>query len=377
MADKMVWFLNKEELKKMQHFAINGDFSTFRFSGILVIVFQLMMLLLITINRVKSIRAMLYTGLYLYLIIATLICIFLLDRLRKNTRYISVFYVVVKIYLFLAEAWAIGITVLGCQYGNDTSTFAYTVLACVAVIPIQPIYAATITVFSTIILNIVFLTVPGIHFQVGMMIQTISTCLLAILISVSSFTMRVRRNRLIFAREDYLKKIEELNAKLEDEVEKDGLTGLYNRRFLTKHIDQKLMVGEPASAVLMLDIDNFKSINDLYGHQNGDECLRTIAQETKKCILNRPGYAVRYGGEEFLIFFEYIKKDELQKLAEELRMNVERLKIELNTHTHISCTISVGYKIATEGLLFGELINEADLNMYRAKESGRNRVCGL
>ena len=78
-----------------------------------------------------------------------------------------------------------------------------------------------------------------------------------------------------------------------------------------------------------------------------------------------------------MIFFEYIKKDELQKLAEELRMNVERLKIELNTHTHISCTISVGYKIATEGLLFGELINEADLNMYRAKESGRNRVCGL
>ena len=71
-----------------------------------------------------------------------------------------------------------------------------------------------------------------------------------------------------------------------------------------------------------------------------------------------------------------IKKEELMELAEELRVRVENLKIELNTHTHISCTVSVGYSCATEGLLYSEMINEADMRMYEAKEDGRNKVCG-
>lgn len=377
MTNKMVWFLDRDELRKMQIFANKGDYITFRFCGILVISFQIVMFLFKTISDPSSMRSMIYRGLYLYLILVTLVTVILLGKLQQNEKRISLFYFVVKVYVFLAELWAIGITCLGCQHGNDTSTFAYTVLAVVAVIPIQPIVATAITVFCTILLNVAFIVVPGISFRSGMMIQTVSVCIIAIIISVSSFTMRVRRNRLIFAGEEHLKEIESLNARLKDEAEKDSLTGLYNRRFLTRHIDQKLKTGDAPSAVLMLDIDYFKKINDYYGHQNGDECLRAIAEETQKCIQHMAGYAVRYGGEEFLIFFESIKREELRDLAEELRARVEKLQIVLNTHTHISCTVSVGYSCATEGLLYSEMINEADRNLYEAKDRGRNRVCGV
>ena len=376
MKDKMVWFLSKDELGKMQRFANKEDYTTFRFCGILVIVFQMVMFLFKTIEGRSSTHSMLYRGLYLCLAFITIVVILLLSKLRQNEKNVALFYRVVKVYLFLVELWAIGITCIGCLHGNDTSTFAYTVLACVAVIPIQPIVAASITVFSTVLINVAFIVIPSIHFYPGMMIQTVSACLLAIIVSVSSFTMRVKRNRLIFARDEHLKEIEILNAKLRDEAEKDGLTGLYNRRFLTQHIDQKLEVGDAPSAVLMVDIDYFKNINDKYGHQNGDECLRVIAEEIKNCIKHRAGYAVRYGGEEFMLFLESIKKEELLDLAEKLRARVEKMKIELNTHTHISCTVSVGYSCAVEGLLYSEMINEADMRMYEAKEDGRNKVCG-
>lgn len=376
MSDKMVWFLSKDELRKMQRFASREDYITFRFCGILIMAFQIVMFLYKTLENAGTTRSLIYRGLYLYLLLVTIISIGLLSKLRQNEKKVSVFYFIVKVYVFLVEIWAIGITCLGCQHGNDTSTFAYTVLACVAIIPIQPIVATAITVFCTILLNIAFLVIPGISLQSGMLIQTASTCLIATLVSVSSFTMRVKRNRLIFAGDEHLKEIESLNAKLKDEAEKDGLTGLYNRRFLTKHIDQKLELGDAPSAVLMMDIDFFKSINDRYGHQNGDECLRAIAEETQKSIENRAGYAVRYGGEEFLLFFASINREELCDLAEELRARVEQLKIELNTHTHISCTVSMGYSFATEGILYSEMINEADRNLYKSKENGRNRVCG-
>lgn len=377
MDDKMVWFLSKEELEKMQRFANMGDYSTFRLCGILIIVSQIIMFLFRTIENSNSMSSIIYRGLYLYLILITLVSVRLLDRLRKNENNTALFYFVVKGYVLLVEIWAAAITCLGCLNGNDTSTFAYTVLACAAIIPIQPIIATAITVFCTVLINIAFIVIPGISFYPGMMLQTIAACVIAIVVSVSSFTMRVKRNRLIFNQDEHLKEIESLNARLKEDAEKDGLTGLYNRHFLTRHIDQKLKVGDAPSAVIMMDIDYFKSINDSYGHQNGDECLRVIAEETINSINHRAGYAVRYGGEEFLVFFESIKKEELVELAEELRVRVENLKIELNTHTHISCTVSVGYSCATEGLLYSELINEADMNLYQAKETGRNRVCGL
>lgn len=376
MDDKMVWFLSKEELGKMQRFANMGDYITFRFCGVLIIVFQIIMFLFKTIDNTNSINSIIYRCLYLYLIFVTFVTIRLLDKLRKNENNTALFYFVVKVYVFLVEIWAVVITCLGCRHGNDTSTFAYTVLACAAIIPIQPIIATSITVFCTVLINVAFIVIPGISFYPGMMLHTIAACAIAIVVSVSSFTMRVKRNRLIFAQDEHLKEIESLNAKLKEDADKDGLTGLYNRHFLTRHIDQKLKVGDAPSAVLMMDIDYFKSINDSYGHQNGDECLRSIAEETVNCIKHRAGYAVRYGGEEFLVFFESIKKEELMELAEELRVRVENLKIELNTHTHISCTVSVGYSCATEGLLYSEMINEADMNLYKAKETGRNKVCG-
>lgn len=374
--EKMIWFLRKDELRKMQHFANREDYITLRFGGILIIACQVIMFLGKTIYDTDSNYSMIYRGLYLYLMLVTLIILVLLNRFRQNNNRVTGFYLAVKIYIFLVEIWAIGITCLDCLYGNDTATFAYTVLGCVAIIPIQPIIASAITVFNTVLINVAFITIPGIDFCPSMMIQTVSACLLAILISVSSFTMRVKRNRLIFARDEHLKEIESLNVKLKDEAQKDGLTGLYNRRFLTQHIDRKLELGVAPSAVIMMDIDYFKSINDRYGHQNGDECLRAIAEEIKKGLIQRAGYAVRYGGEEFLIFIESINIEELQNLVEELRTNVEKLKIELNTHTHISCTVSIGYSCAREGLLYSEMINEADMNLYQAKENGRNRVWG-
>jgi len=151
----------------------------------------------------------------------------------------------------------------------------------------------------------------------------------------------------------------------------DGLTKLYNHKkileLLNLEIDRAKRYKRPLS-IMMLDIDRFKSVNDEYGHVVGDKVLEQLAFEVKEQIRDLDTVG-RYGGEEFLIIFPEINKSQAYQVAERLRKSVESLTFD----NGLTITISGGLSEFTdEKDQF--LVNEADNNLYKAKNSGRNKI---
>ena len=155
----------------------------------------------------------------------------------------------------------------------------------------------------------------------------------------------------------------------------DPLTGVYNHRYLMRHL-RNLLDGSQVRdlAVLMIDVDHFKRVNDDYGHAAGDQALRTIAETLRNNTRVFDSLA-RYGGEEFVVVMPGSGADEASAAAERLRAAVECLRFEPNAGQHCRLTISVGIAWTTEETRTPEaLLRAADLALYGAKRSGRNRV---
>ena len=160
---------------------------------------------------------------------------------------------------------------------------------------------------------------------------------------------------------------------------KDPLTGLGNRRHFRavqeRTIDGVARSGAPA-LLLMLDIDHFKKVNDTHGHQAGDQVLQTIGKCVASCV--RPMDTVaRYGGEEFAVVLPNCHTSFGATVAERIRATIEALVIPISPNLSLKVTISVGGAYAPEWVRStAELWTErADVQLYRAKKEGRNRVC--
>lgn len=158
----------------------------------------------------------------------------------------------------------------------------------------------------------------------------------------------------------------------------DALTGMFNRRYLDERLQDELRRVDRARssvAVLMIDVDHFKRLNDTHGHQAGDLCLQAVARAIMDgCV--RPGdIAARFGGEEFMVLAPDIDAAGAEVLAEKLRQRIETLEIDAGAQT-LRVTASIGVCwCQSEGSLSGEaMVAAADEALYRAKAAGRNRV---
>ncbi len=170
----------------------------------------------------------------------------------------------------------------------------------------------------------------------------------------------------------------------EDQVKKiarlDGLTNISNRRSFNEFIAREWRRCKRLNksiCMAIIDIDHFKLLNDSYGHQVGDRCLKRLASLLKK-YAKRPGdICARYGGEEFAIVWGDTSLDESILLAKDLMNNIARLKIP-NTMSPISnyLTVSLGLSVAmpTKENSVKTLIAQADHMLYQAKANGRNRI---
>lgn len=175
--------------------------------------------------------------------------------------------------------------------------------------------------------------------------------------------------------------LERINSELAALALQDSLTGLANRRLFDAALDEeyaRAMRNQTSLALVMLDVDHFKKYNDRYGHPQGDECLKRLSKALKSAST-RPGDLVaRYGGEEFVMLLPGTDLAGAITVAERVRRTVQALHLEHLDNQGAVVTISAGITASIplrKGKSSQDMVQAADQALYKAKESGRNRVC--
>ena len=164
-------------------------------------------------------------------------------------------------------------------------------------------------------------------------------------------------------------------ASFEELATTDGLTGLLNRRCFTDQGQRALELARRYArplALIVIDVDHFKRVNDTHGHAVGDKALQLISG---RCSLGlrRTDIIARIGGEELAVLLPETALEGAMRVAERLRRNVEMCRLDL-AHSSVRFTISVGVAVLRHETSLGELLERSDVSLYDAKSAGRNRV---
>ena len=205
-----------------------------------------------------------------------------------------------------------------------------------------------------------------------------------LIIEVESIRETVREKELHDSEklEKLSKKVNTLNVELEkakEESVKDGLTGVYNRkafdRYIKELIERNTVTKAPFS-ILLLDIDDFKKINDNFGHQTGDRVLVAMANKCSGFIRN-DDFLTRYGGEEFVVVLPGASLRNAVKKGKLICKEIAKSRYTLGEgkeDTVISITVSIGASVHKKGDTVKTIIERADKALYAAKQAGKNRV---
>ncbi len=167
--------------------------------------------------------------------------------------------------------------------------------------------------------------------------------------------------------------LEKARAQLHYLATHDSLTTAYNRSYFLSRFEeekQRAQKTDTALSVMMIDVDDFKSINDYYGHIGGDIALAAIAREIQGLLCPDDIFA-RYGGEEFIILLPETTLRQACEIAERIRSAIAATRISVQDET-ISVTVSIGISCVERGS-FSHMIDRADAALYEAKRNGRNR----
>ena len=171
---------------------------------------------------------------------------------------------------------------------------------------------------------------------------------------------------------------EALQEQLRDQAVRDPLTGLYNRRFLDETSLARIELARRQGtriAIVLIDIDHFKWINDLHGHGRGDEVLLRFAELLRE-RMRRSDVVCRFGGEEFVLLVDNCDDATLATILEGLMRQFRMLRFGVGEDLTDDCTFSAGVAVLdVDGTDFESLVRVADARMYRAKAAGRARIC--
>lgn len=173
-----------------------------------------------------------------------------------------------------------------------------------------------------------------------------------------------------------LRQVEQARQRAQQLAWNDELTGLLNRRRFTEVGERELRLAQRQRtelALVLLDVDNFKHINDRHGHSGGDAVLQAMGR-VLPASLRSTDVAARWGGEEFVLLLPGASGESALQVTERVRQAVAQQAIVSGGQV-LRWTVSVGVADATEGEAFDALVRRADLAMYRAKSEGKNRVC--
>jgi len=214
-----------------------------------------------------------------------------------------------------------------------------------------------------------FLVANG-HLETPYSPSAMATGVLAMLYLGVSFHAYVDRSM------SYFKRMRDYNMQLHDLASHDPLTRVFNAGAYYRACDQQIQASQRANqsfAVLFIDLDHFKSINDTYGHAVGDDVLRAVAQVLQTTV-RRSDIVGRIGGEEFSVFLPNTQLQGAQQLAETLRLAIASIHIEIDG-VRLKITASIGVAVKRfEQETMQAIQQHADQAMYEAKRGGRNRV---
>jgi two-component system cell cycle response regulator len=169
--------------------------------------------------------------------------------------------------------------------------------------------------------------------------------------------------------------VKKAQAKMAEMSTVDDLTNLHNRRYFIEALEgefERANRYESEMALIMMDLDNFKEINDTYGHPVGDMVLSEIGRILKEHV-RRNDIACRYGGEEFAVILSSVSRDNIYAAYERFREMVSKQPFEYETKK-LHITISIGIAFSNDAELINDLLAHADQALYQAKEAGRNKT---
>ncbi|MDW8106467.1 MAG: GGDEF domain-containing protein [Armatimonadota bacterium] len=175
-------------------------------------------------------------------------------------------------------------------------------------------------------------------------------------------------------------KVQHLVRELEQarrESTTDALTGLYNRRAFDTCLESTVVFSRlfhyPAT-LLLIDVDNFKQVNDTYGHAAGDTVLQAVAERIVRVCKRRSDFVARYGGEEFAVILREVALHDAQKIAHQIVEQIRSEPVMLKDGVSVSLTVSVGVSELQPDESAQQWLQRADARLYQAKWGGRNRV---
>ncbi len=174
------------------------------------------------------------------------------------------------------------------------------------------------------------------------------------------------------------KKLKDTQKKLIEQANRDPMTNLYNRRYFNEIIKSLLLIAKRTSqlfSLIIIDIDDFKNVNDTYGHSVGDRVINDLADIFRNTVRNSD-ISVRFGGEEFVIILPNTHLKEAEIIAKKLKDIVENNTIILKDGSRIKFTISLGVsQIQQDDESVETVLHKADEALYQAKNSGKNNNC--
>ncbi|MEN3146722.1 GGDEF domain-containing protein [Neorhizobium sp. IRAMC:178] len=237
----------------------------------------------------------------------------------------------------------------------------------------KSLFAGLLSLLASLALSFTFVPMLGGEVAGAGLVMTI-VCPLAISIPASavlfSQTERIRRAEAVAS--DALAKLAAAYEELHWQSRRDGLTGLLNRSAFMEELQTFSREGL-TGALVFLDLDHFKSINDRHGHATGDEVLR----RTGKILATYDGQlniAGRLGGEEFALFQGGLTVDEMLRWCKDIRELIEGLDVRSALRSSVPVSASIGAIHCAPGFDPHECLRAADVNLYEAKSLGRNRV---
>ncbi len=209
-------------------------------------------------------------------------------------------------------------------------------------------------------------TTPPLPIRLIIIIINISLSLFSVTIIAYAFYTKYTKSE---------EKIIQYNKRLEQLVNTDALTTLWNRRAMNEHLSilmNNYNKYQTDFSLAIIDIDFFKKVNDEYGHGMGDFVLKSLSY-LAKTYMDGKGHVARWGGEEFLLTFENVDYDEAIGMLEELRVRVEEQEFTFKDVT-LHLTITAGIEEYRTGMNLDQMLTSADEKLYTGKLSGRNQV---